>query len=415
MLKRKTVCKSLLLMLVVCLLSGCWDRKELEDKAYVIGLGLDRSKDEGKIKVTMLIANPEVGSMQGGGGSQEKAKEIITFDANDFITAKGTANGIISRKISYELLRIFVVSEEFAKEPDSLKILYDTLKDKDIRMDSYLAVSKEKAYKYFLRNKPRMETRPHKYFQFMIDHGIENGLIPDSTLFRFFKTVEGGNDLFLAMYTTTERQKTPKIKGEDEYLAGQLNVTGDLDDTQFLGSAVFKNGIMIDKLSGQYTRIVNTLDDTTNIDDILINTPDFFSNEKDQMAFRLLKTARNKVKINVREPKLKIEITIPFSVEVLANPSMVNFKNDKNKRKLKQNLTNHLTKVIEDVLIKAQTDLKGAPYPLSLYARKHFWTVKEYEDFNWSQAFVDADITTKVEIDIVDYGKTSTKIKKMED
>ena len=59
------------------LLSGCWDRKELEDKAYVIGLGLDKSEHEGKIKVTMLIANPEVGSVQGGGGSIEKPKEII--------------------------------------------------------------------------------------------------------------------------------------------------------------------------------------------------------------------------------------------------------------------------------------------------------------------------------------------------
>ena len=59
------------------LLSGCWDRKELEDRAYVIGLGLDQSKTEGKIKVTMLIANPEVGSMQGGGGSSEKPKKLF--------------------------------------------------------------------------------------------------------------------------------------------------------------------------------------------------------------------------------------------------------------------------------------------------------------------------------------------------
>ena len=76
----------------------------------------------------MLIANPEVGSMQGGGGSVEKAKEVISFDANDFITAKGTANAIISRNISYDLLKIIIVSEEFAKDPVLLKILYDDAK-----------------------------------------------------------------------------------------------------------------------------------------------------------------------------------------------------------------------------------------------------------------------------------------------
>ena len=83
--KTKIVCKSLLLLATVFLLTGCWDREELEDKAYVIGLGLDHSKAEDKIKVTMLIANPEVGSMQGGGGSTEKPREIISFDANDFL------------------------------------------------------------------------------------------------------------------------------------------------------------------------------------------------------------------------------------------------------------------------------------------------------------------------------------------
>lgn len=415
MLNRKTVCRSLLSVLVVCLLTGCWDREELEDKAYVIGLGLDQSKEEGKIKVTMLIANPEVGSMQGGGGSVEKAKEIITFDANDFITAKGTANAVISRSISYDLLKVIVVSEEFAKDPLLIKTLYDTRKDKEIRLDSSLAVSKEKAYKYFLKNKPRMETRPHKYFQFMIDHGVENGLIPDSTLFRFFKTLEGGNDLFLAMYTSTKRQKSPEIKGEDEYVAGELNVTGDLDDTQFLGSAVFKNGKMIDKLSGQHTRIINTLDDTTNIDDILISTPDFFSNKKEHMAFRLLKPDKNKVKMNFKEPKPKIDITVPFSIEVLVNPSMVNLKDEKNQRKLKQKLTDFLTSTMEEVMTKSQTELKGAPYPLSLYARKHFATIKEFEAFNWSKSFVEADITIKADVNIIDYGKQVSKFKKMED
>ena len=143
--KTKIVCKSLLLLATVFLLSGCWDREELEDKAYVIGLGLDHSKAEDKIKVTMLIANPEVGSMQGGGGSTEKPKEIISFDANDFLSAKSTANVVISRKISYDLLKIIVVSEELAKDPKFITWIYDALRDREIRLDAYLAVSKEKA------------------------------------------------------------------------------------------------------------------------------------------------------------------------------------------------------------------------------------------------------------------------------
>ena len=115
-----------------------------------LGLELIVPKQEGKIKVTMLIANPEVGSMQGGGGSIEKPREIISFDANDFITAKARPMRSSPVDISYDLLKIIVVSEEFAKDPKFFPLMYDTLRDKEIRMDSYLAVSKEKATEYFI-------------------------------------------------------------------------------------------------------------------------------------------------------------------------------------------------------------------------------------------------------------------------
>ena len=42
--KVKATYKILLLLSIMFLLSGCWDREELEDRAYVIGLGLDKSE-----------------------------------------------------------------------------------------------------------------------------------------------------------------------------------------------------------------------------------------------------------------------------------------------------------------------------------------------------------------------------------
>jgi spore germination protein KC len=411
--KTEIVCKLLLFLVIVCLLTGCWDREEIEDKAYVIGLGLDHSKQQGKIKVTMLIANPEVGSMQGGGGSTEKPREIVSFDANDFIAAKATGNSIISRDISYELLKIIVVSEEYAQDKEFITKFYDVLKDKDIRLNSYLAISKEKASEYFINNKPKMETRPHKYFQFMVNHGIENGLIPDSTLFRFFKTLERGTDLFLAMYTTAEKEKNPEIRSEDEYMAGQLNATGELDSTQFIGSAVFRNGVMIDKLTGQETRTINILDDSTDIRDILMDIPDPFSNKQKQFAARVMKTENNKVKMNLKGPTPKIFITIPLKIEIISNPSMVNYTKIKNQQIVKRQIANHLKTMNEKLLKKTQTKLKGVPYPLSMDARKYFGTIQEYKKFNWGKSYPEADIKVKVDMEIVDYGKITKKPSKV--
>lgn len=405
----KMACKFLLLFFMVLIVTGCWDREELEDRSYVIGLGLDKSMHKGKIIVTMLLANPEVGSQQSGGGSIEKPREIITFEANDFIAAKVTANAIISRIITYDLLKIIVVSEELARDPNFVRIIYDAAFDKQIRMNTYLAVSNEKASNYFVKNHPKMETRPHKYFQYMIDHGIENGLIPDSTLHRFFKTTERGTDLFLAMNTTAVPEKNPDYKGEDNYYAGQVKAKGELDDTQFIGSAVFKDGVMIGKITGQETSTINTLDDTTNISNFLLDMPNPFPGERKSLALRVLKTENNRVKMKLKGPRPKIYITLPLKFELMSNPSRVDFSKKKNQEILKKAIARHFKTEHEKVLKMTQSKLKGVPYPLTYNARKYFGTIQEYEKFNWNKSYLKADIYVKADVDIIDFGKQPKK------
>ena len=130
------------------------------------------------------------------------------------------------------------------------------------------------------------------------------------------------------------------LKKEDEYLAGQLNATGEIDPTQFIGSAVFKNGVMIGTLNGQETRIVNIFDDTTEIKEyIMINDP--FS-DKQKIAVRIMKTENNKVKMNVKGDKPKIDITLPLKFEIMSNPSMTNMKDKKNQDIIKEQIINHI-------------------------------------------------------------------------
>lgn len=59
------------LLLCSILLGGCWDRREVNDVAFVMGTGLDKEGDQ--YRVTMQIALPgQLGSSgsTGGGGYQ---------------------------------------------------------------------------------------------------------------------------------------------------------------------------------------------------------------------------------------------------------------------------------------------------------------------------------------------------------
>ena len=63
---------------------------------------------------------------------------------------------------------------------------------------------------------------------------------------------------------------------------------------------------------------------------------------------------------------------------------MTNYANSKkNQEILKKSIIDQTESLFEDFLKKTQTELKGVPYPLSIYARKYFGTIEEFEKFNW--------------------------------
>ncbi|WP_077213453.1 Ger(x)C family spore germination protein [Bacillus dakarensis] len=407
--EKRKICNALILLLIALALTGCWDKKEVEQKAYVIGLGLDKSEDKGPINVTLLIANPEVGSQQTGGAQNEPVQEIITLPANDFISVKNTANVVVARELSYDLMEIIIVSEEFAKEKEFIRWMYDAAKEREIRRDIFLAVSKEKASEFIKKNKPKVETRPHKYFQFMIRQGIQTGLIPKSDLHRFFKVTEQDADLFLAMYISSKKDESTTFGNVDQYLPGELDISGSSNQTQFIGSAVFKEGIMIGKLNGQETRIAQTFDNTSNISNVMVTYPDPFD-EDYKIAIRLIKKHPVDVKMSLQNGRLNINMEVPFTVEVLTDPSMANYATDSEKVKiLKEHLQSTLEKSALNFIKKTQEELKGNPFSLSLHGRRLFSTIPEYEDFDWMKSYPEADINVKVKMELGEFGK-QTKV-----
>ncbi|MEO2074826.1 MAG: Ger(x)C family spore germination protein [Bacillus sp. (in: firmicutes)] len=401
----KKIMLSCLLIGMIPLLSGCWDKKELEERAYVIGLGMAKNHQSNKIDITFLIANPEVGSQQSGSGSNEPAREIITITANDFITARNTANAIVARELTYDLLRVFVVSEELASDKDFIRYIYDATKDREIKRDSYLIVSKEEPRVFFINNKPKLETRPHKYFQFMITRGIETGLIPDSDLHRFFRVTENDDDLFLAMYATTKLQKGEKRGNEDEYIAGEIDTEGTSNQTQFIGSAVFKEGKMIGKITGQETRISVLLDDTSELNDVLTTYPDPF-NPKLRVAARVIKKKNNDIKIDIKHGPPKISVTLPLTIEILSDPSMVNYGAHEDKKKvLKKHLESVISGKIETFVKKTQQEFKGEPFIWSAEVRKKFKTIPEYKRYDWMKVYPDAQVDVRAAVTLGEFGK----------
>ncbi|WP_102346166.1 Ger(x)C family spore germination protein [Bacillus sp. Marseille-P3661] len=407
-----------ILLSISLLLSGCYDKIELEQQSYVVALGLDQAAGKkGLFDITFQLANPEVGTSAQGGGADEPSRETVTLPANDFVTAKNTANSFVSRKITLDFAKVLVVSEELARSEEFLKIMETAARTKQLRENVSIIVSKEKASAFLKNNKPKTETRPHKYFQFMIERARETGIIPESTVHRFFQITEGDADLFLAIYATTEKNYK-KDRYEDDYKAGEIPHKGG-NNTEFMGSAVFKEGKMIDSITGEETRIANILDNTVEMQDVLATYPDP-KNEKYQIAARFTKKEDTDIKVFYHKDKpSEIKVKVPIQIEILAVPSLIDYSSNKENRELlKQTIEKTLKKKYEEFIEKTQEEYKTEPFYWSLYIRKYFTSIEEYEQADWNKKiYPNANIIIEVELEKLKFGKLlrSTNFSEVQD
>jgi spore germination protein KC len=129
----------MVMIMMMSILTGCWSRRELNELAIAVAMGVDKSGDQ--FKVSAQIVNPgEVAAKKGGGGNSPVATYTATGDTVFEALRKMTTKS--PRKIYAAHLRLFVIGEELAKEEGIGKILDLLSRDQELRTDYYIIVSK---------------------------------------------------------------------------------------------------------------------------------------------------------------------------------------------------------------------------------------------------------------------------------
>ncbi|HVJ50717.1 Ger(x)C family spore germination protein [Desulfitobacterium sp.] len=148
--------RGLILFLIFSLffLEGCWGKKEVDQLAFVIGIGLDQGKKPGDIIFTFQIAQPKKGGQSGS-------------EINNWILSTEVTHAPLSEEKVFEILnrypfvgttKILVIGEELAKSGinsviDSFQRYYQ------FRRTMYMIVAKGKA-KDILNTKLRNDQLP---------------------------------------------------------------------------------------------------------------------------------------------------------------------------------------------------------------------------------------------------------------
>ncbi|RBW69007.1 Ger(x)C family spore germination protein [Bacillus taeanensis] len=152
----------LFILFILLLLTGCWDRTELQDLDIVTAIGIDKGEDDvnNRYRVTVQIIN-EGEAVGGTGQTAGRASPITTFSNTGSTVSEALRK--ISPKTANELyfphIQVMVIGEELAKE--GVTDLFDFIdRDPQFRMLFPILIARENTAENVLKVSTPLESIP---------------------------------------------------------------------------------------------------------------------------------------------------------------------------------------------------------------------------------------------------------------
>lgn len=221
-------------LLMVPLLSGCWDSLELDKRAVVLGISVDEADSgaaeeesevshlRGKfpapkndmIRLTAQIALPgriPLGPGEGGGVDGKQTVWPIEVTGHTVDDALMNLQQQISSRLFFGHLRIIVVSKMAAQK--GLQNLNDYFRrNSEVRRTTWMLISEGKA-KDLMTAAPKLGRLPTLYLITTMDQAVKMGKFPNNFLGAFWSdSSKKGQEAYLP-YVKLKKDSNVEIKG----------------------------------------------------------------------------------------------------------------------------------------------------------------------------------------------------------
>ncbi|OLO36374.1 hypothetical protein BTR23_15630 [Alkalihalophilus pseudofirmus] len=207
-------------------LTGCWDYVDIESRANVLGISIDKAtleeiKKEGEIthlndlqienvqpiRLSVQIAIPGrlplgTGGEQGGGGKETVL--VLSVAGQTLNDAWENLQQQLSLRIFLGHLRVIIVSEDVAKE--GVRDLNDFLRrSPEVRRAAWMVISQGEAIKH-MEAAPELERVPTLYLVTAIEEAVKLGKFPEDFLGVFWSKLSSlGQEAYLPYITIKDK------------------------------------------------------------------------------------------------------------------------------------------------------------------------------------------------------------------
>ncbi|WP_399632970.1 Ger(x)C family spore germination protein [Sporosarcina sp. SG10008] len=375
--------KHIFVLLILSLtLTGCWDRRELNEIAITLALGIDKVDEEFQLTAQVVVPS-EVSMKQSSGRST-----VTLFQATGETIFEAFRKMTIDspRKIYPGHLRMLVIGEELAKAGvgESLDLLS---RDWELRSDFYVVVAKDKTAAEILNVTTPIESIPaNKMFNTLKtseeNWAVTKGVTLDELL---GDLITDGKDAVLTGIQVFGNQEVGSSKQNVESITPAAQI-------QYDYLAVFRKDKLVGWLNESESKGYNYIIDSVKSTVASIPCP-----EKGKVSIEVIHS-KSEMKGKINKGKPEVNVTIEVEGDVGAVECHIDLTETKSIDALEKSYEKELKEIIHQTIETVQkqykTDIFGFGQAIHRSNPKKWAKIKD----QWDEKFT--ELTVNVEVDM---------------
>ncbi|MFD0697600.1 Ger(x)C family spore germination protein [Paenibacillus sp. GCM10027628] len=383
---KRRVPQLMTLCIWMTLLTGCWDRVETNDMAFVLTSSVDLEED-GKYRVAYLFPLPgSMGGATGGGGGTGGGKSYY-IDAETGTTIREASSKLqkrMSRKMLLSHRRTIVIGEKLAKA--GIHNLFDAVpRTPDSRLTCYLIVTKGNGYE-LLNAEPKFERFPAEVIRELTK---SRQSIPTTT--KDIGIALSFNSDPIMTYLEKAESQSAKKPSQEIQLAGY----GQFKGTQMVG--IYKN----QEANGLLWLRNNVKEHTLT-----------FPMDNGKVMSILVTGGRSSIQPQVSGDQVTFQVTLDAFGIVREDNSGQDLNESKTLHKVERKFAEQIKKSIQATVKQMQKEDTDSAQLGLLVWRKYPYAWKHGLEENWPKIFKKAEFRISVETSIVETGLINQNIVK---
>jgi spore germination protein KC/spore germination protein len=382
-------CSFTLLVLSLAILSGCWDRTEINDVAFVLSSAVDKEKN-GSYRLSLMLPLPgQIGGAKGGGGGTggEKSYYIDSEVGSTIREAQDRLQRRMSRRTYLGHRRTIVIGEDVAK--DGIRELFDVVaRNPENRLTSYIVICKGNGYD-LLKANPRFERFPSETIRELAKS--KNVISINMKDIGLALSSQSGDPhiLYMGVKDSEKSEKTSK-------------------EIEVLGYAIFKGDKMVAAMEGDAAIGLNWI---KSHDSTYVTT---IKDEDNHTMTLQLFDGKTTITPTIRHGQAHFDIQVQVKAKMLENKSFYDISQIANLRKVEQAISDQIKQSIEasiNIMQKTGAD----PAQLGMVLWRHYPEIFE-QTFkgSWDRAIKEASFQINVASALSDNGLIFDNLTKKE-